>query len=118
MVFKNEDNLFYVATYNENGDFVSLSETGYETLGLANASAGIPEGTPSGELVEDNEKPKPKVKVKPVPTETVEVSEDGKTATFEDGSTAPVVSREEVVAELGEEVVAEMEAEVKTSKTK
>lgn len=52
--------------------------------------------------------------VKAVPTETVEVSEDGKTATFQDGSTAPIVSREEVVAQLGEETVAKIENEVIT----
>lgn len=156
MVFKKDDNLYYVATYTNAGDFSSISEKGYETAGLANASAGIPEGTPTGETVSDEAEVAPAVapveatttenteasaneptvedveqkvedlenkvealedkvealNVAPVPTESVELSEDGKTATFEDGSTAPVVSREEVVAELGEAKVAEMEASV------
>ncbi len=55
MVFQNTDKLFYVAVYNDNGDFSKLSDKGYETLGLANASVGIPEMTPSGELVQDEE---------------------------------------------------------------
>lgn len=61
MVFRKEDNLFYVATYTNEGDFSSVSEKGYETLGLANASAGIPEGTPSGETVSDETEVQPAV---------------------------------------------------------
>lgn len=159
MVFKKEDNLYYVATYTNTGDFSSISEKGYETAGLANISAGIPEGTPTGETVSDEVEVAPADPVAPteevapvttettvesevvelkeevadikeevaeikadiadnalaestlVKVETVEVSEDGKTATFQDGSTAPIVPREEIVAQLGEETVAKMEAE-------
>ena len=156
MVFKKEDNLYYVATYTNTGDFSSISEKGYETAGIANISAGIPEGTPTGETVSDEvevapaDPVAPTEEVAPVTTEStvesevvelkeevadfkeevaeikadivdnvvlvftdiVEVSEDGKTATFQDGSTAPIVAREELVAQLGEETVAKMEAEV------
>lgn len=112
MVFEKEDNLFYVATYTNAGDFSSISEKGYETVGLANASAGIPEGTPSGEVVSDEVEVSSETgKLKAVATESVEISEDGKTVTFEDGSTAPMVTREE-------EKVAELEAEVLENKPK
>jgi len=55
MAFLNTDKLWYIATYTDKGDFSSLSEKGYETLALANAGAGFPEGTPAGELVQDGE---------------------------------------------------------------
>lgn len=161
MVFKKDDNLYYVATYTNAGDFSSISEKGYETAGLANASAGIPEGTPTGETVSDEAEVAPAVapveatttenteasaneptvedveqkvedlenkvealedKVEALNTEpanvkelleqSVEISEDGKTATLEDGSVVQLLTHEEVVAELGEAKVAEMEASV------
>ena len=131
--FLNTDKLWYVAFYTDAGDFAKLSEKGYETLALANASAGIPEGTPAGELVQDGEvvevAPTPEKAPEPTaetvlgnqppvaeeapttePTAVVEVNEETKTVTFDNGDTAPLVTREEVVAELGEEKVAEIEA--------
>lgn len=135
MAFLNTDKLWYIATYTDNGDFSSLSEKGYETLELANAGAGFPEGTPAGELVQDGEvvevAPTPEKAPEPTaetvsvgnqppvaeeapttePTAVVEVNEETKTVTFDNGDTAPLVTREEVVAELGEEKVAEIEAQ-------
>lgn len=134
MAFLNTDKLWYIATYTDNGDFSSLSEKGYETLELANAGAGFPDGTPAGELVQDGEvvevaptlekAPEPTAETVSVgnqppvaeeapttePTAVVEVNEETKTVTFDNGDTAPLVTREEVVAELGEEKVAEIEA--------
>lgn len=75
MVFLNTDKMFYIATYTDNGDFSSLSEKGYETAGQANESAGFPEGTPTGELVQDSEVVEaqaPAPTVEPTPTEVVE----------------------------------------------
>lgn len=163
MVFKKDDNLYYVATYTNAGDFSSISEKGYETAGLANASAGIPEGTPTGETVSDEAEVAPAVapveatttenteasaneptvedveqkvedlenkvealedkvealngatepaNVKELLEQSVEISEDGKTATLENGSVIQLLTHEEVVAELGEAKVAEMEASV------
>jgi hypothetical protein len=100
MAFLNTDKLWYIATYTDNGDFSSLSEKGYETLELANAGAGFPEGTPAGELVQDGEvvEVAKAPEVAPEPTaETVSVgnqpaTEEAPTATVE--AEAPVVTPE------------------------
>lgn len=55
MVFQHTDKLFYVAVYTDGGDFSKLSEKGYETAKEAGDSVGFPEGTPTGELVQDDE---------------------------------------------------------------
>ena len=70
MAFLNTDKLWYIATYTDEGDFSSLSEKGYETLALANAGAGFPEGTPAGELVQDGEVVEKAVAPEPTPEPT------------------------------------------------
>lgn len=69
MAFLNTDKLWYIAFYTDNGDFAKLSEKGYETVELANASAGIPEGTPAGELVQDDVILEAETKVAETPVE-------------------------------------------------
>lgn len=90
MAFLNTDKLWYIATYTDNGDFSSLSEKGYETLELANAGAGFPEGTPAGELVQDGEV----VEVAPTPEKAPEPTAE----TVSVGNQPPVAEEAPVVA--------------------
>lgn len=103
MVFKKEDNLYYVATYTNTGDFSSISEKGYETAGLANISAGIPEGTPTGETVSDE--------VEVAPADPVAPTEEVAPVTTETTVESEVVELKEEVADLKEEV-AEIKADI------
>lgn len=115
MVFQNTDKLFYVAVYTDNGDFSKLSEKGYENVTLANISAGLPEGTPTGELVSDDEVVEAQVVEAPAVVEEEAVVEGGSTeeATPEVTSEATETSPE---ATLPEAPVSTEEALIDTVK--
>ncbi len=54
MAFLNTDKLWYFAQYNNAGDFAKLIGP-YNSLAEANKAQNLPESTPAGELVEDDE---------------------------------------------------------------